>query len=221
MVIKMLGMVGVSAAALFGVVSLADPPTSAVQAQSHAKRLYRSVTAGDCKVDGGRTACVVFSVQQERDWAGKYLPTTVDLTDYLVHENGYEFRNLNCPVDGSSLKVTSKMASLSASLHADVPGCVRSGEKVTYDPASFEPYYFTGTVTIDGEWRNPEREFTQAADTIQTDNATGEQQREKCRLYVGFLVREGGFTVQGIFHPFGTADSSGDYTLNRCSIVPN
>jgi len=221
MLSEALRFIGATAAALFALASLANPQASGILAQSHVQQVYRNAAAGECKSGVNRTECVTVVAQEERDWAGIYLQTTVEVTEFVSDEAGYQFRSVNCPVDGAGLQVTPNWASLSASMDADAPECFRYGEKVTFDPPSFEPYDFTGTVTAEGNWLDPGNQFTQVANTVQTDNVTGEQQREKCRLYSGWLVLGGGFTVQGIFHPFGTADSSGDFSSNHCNIVAN
>ena len=86
-----------------------------------------------------------------------------------------------------------------------------------FDPFSIEPYYFTGTIAVEGSWMNPGNQFKQNGITVQTDNVIGEQHRENCEYFGAWQMLGGGFSIQGEFHPFGTADSSGDFSSDHCN----
>ena len=207
------------ALALFTTVSIAVPPVTGVQVQSHTQRLYRSVTGAECKTVVDGWTCVSVAAREEGDWAGIYLQTTVEVTESLNNDSGYEIRHVSCPVDAARLQVAKNWASLSVSMDSDSPDCFKYGEKVTFDPPSNDLYYFSGIVTAEGNWLNPGNQFKQNGNTVQTDNVTGQQQRENCQYYGAWQVLGGGFTVQGIFHPFGTGDSAGDFSSNHCNII--
>ena len=216
---KLLGVSAALAVALFATASLAVPPAVIGGVQSHTQRVYRSAAGSECKSGVDGWACVSVVAQEERDWEGRYLQTTVEVTEFLSNDAGYEIRNVRCPVDAAGLQVAQNWASLSVSMDADSPDCFRYGEKVTFDPYNIEPYYFTGTVTAEGTWLNPGNQFKQNGNTVQTNNVTGEQQRENCQYYGSWQVLGGGFTVQGTFHAFGTGDSSGDFSSNHCNTI--
>jgi hypothetical protein len=194
-------------------------PAAVAQLQSHTQRVMRSAYGGECKSVADVWACASVVAQQERDWEGRYLQTFAAIDEYFSHADGYEARWVRCPIDAGKLQVAQNWASLSVSIDTESPDCVRYGEKVTWDPYTFEPYYFTGIVTAEGNWLSPGVQFKQIGNTVYTFNATGEQQRETCWYYGSWQILGGGFTVQGTFHPFGTPDSSGDFTSTRCNTI--
>ena len=203
---------------LFSTASLAAPPAFFGGVQSHTQRVYRSASGAECKPINGGQECVSIGALEERNWEGRYLQTWFEVTEFRANEAGYEFRNVRCPVAPSSLKVTKNWASLSVTMDTDLPDCYRIGLRVTYDPYSEETYYFTGTVTADGSWLNPGNQFQQLSNTIQTNNATGEQFREICQIYSSWQVINGGFTVQETFHAF-SSDAPADFYFTHCNNV--
>ena len=152
-----------------------------------------------------------------RSAAGTVAQTRVEITETLHKDTGYEFRSVSCPVDDARLRVAQRSASLSVALNTDLADCTQIGEKVTFDPYSIEPYYFTGTIAVEGSWTNPGNQFKQNGITVQTDNVMGEQHRENCEYFGAWQMLGGGFSIQGEFHPFGTADSSGDFSSDHCN----
>lgn len=215
---RLLAVFAAIVVALFATASLAAPPVLFGGVQSHTQRVYRSASGTECKSIAGGQECVSIGAREERNWEGRYLQTWFEVTESLSNEAGYEFRNVGCPVEPSSLQVTKNWASLRVSIDADAPDCFRIGLKVTYDPYSEEPYYFTGAVTADGSWLNPGNQFQQVSNTIQTNNATGEQSRENCQTYSSWQVINGGFTVQGAFHAF-SSDAPADFFFTHCNNV--
>jgi len=193
------------------------PPIQVAQLQSHTQRIYRSAAGSECKSVTDGFACVSVVAIEEGDWAGTIAQTRVEITETLHKDTGYEFRNVSCPVDDARLQVSQKAASLSVALNTDLADCTHIGEKVTFDPYSIEPYYFTGTIAVEGSWTHPGNQFKQNGITVQTDNIIGEQHRENCEYFGAWQMLSGGFSIQGEFHPFGTTDSSGDFSSDHCN----
>jgi len=215
---KLLAVFAAATVALFATASIAAPPALTGGVQSHTQRVFRSASGAECKFIAGGQECVSIGAQEERNWEGRYLQTRFEVTEFLSNEAGYEFRNVSCPVDSSSLQVTKNWASLRVSMDTDSPDCFGIGLRVIYDPYTEETYYFTGTVTADGSWLNPGNQFQQLSNTIQTDNATGEQLRENCQTYSSWQVINGGFTFQGTFHAF-SSDAPADFFFTHCNNV--
>ena len=54
--------------------------------------------SSECKYDTDNVQrCVSVVAQENRSWEGKYLQTTVEVTETVISDFGYQIRNIRCP----------------------------------------------------------------------------------------------------------------------------
>lgn len=215
-----LAIAGVSVVAYASPPTGGGPPTTAREPMIHSRRVTASADGGICRQAGDVSRCRQFVATEYSEPSGKYHETVVRLNQWRNWSNGYGYRDLECIVDRQALKVLPNQAQLYAALDVESGRCYYNwGVVVTFEPYSEEPWPFSGIVDIDVTLLDMRFENRQQTNVRWEDRQTGETYREACHGASLWEPHGGGFTMLGLYFPFGPGDAVGSFYYDTCGIT--
>ena len=214
-----LAIAGLSMAAYASPPPGGDPPATARDSAIHSRRVTASADGGICRQAGDVTRCRQFVATEYSEPSGKYHDTVVRLNQWRNWPNGYGYRDLECIVDRTALKVLPNQAQVRADLDVNSERCYYNwGVVVTFEPPSEEPWPYTGIVDIDATLLDARFESRQLSNVRWEDHETGESHREICHGASVWEPQGGGFTMLGLYFPFGPDGAAGSFYYDNCGI---
>ena len=206
-----------AAALLVPLVASSAPPPSQKEPAIHSRRVTASADGGICRQTGDTTRCRQFVVTEYSEPSGRYHETVVHLNQWRNWSNGYGYRDLECVVDRQALMVLPNRAQLTADLDVGSGMCHYNwGIVVTFEPYGEEPWPFTGIVDVEAILLDMRFVDRRLSDVRWEDRQTGETHHEACHGASLWEPLGGGFTMLGLYFPFGPEDAAGSFYYDTC-----